>query len=233
MHAQLLEGMRPDNGYGGFAATTRQVAASARPAVQKTVTIRNEVNLKKPSLSLVADPSDASKLLVQFTFDASADCLVNCLVDSTMVPGGRSLLHVVLLTLGRGLRQSLSSHPQIGVYYAAVETKGADGSISGYAPLNPGTTPPKEPRRKGLGQTYRVPLSHPLETGSYPAEMLQYTPPRESGASPAASAARRGSRLSGANAAPAERYPVVICLEAVKTQARASSSYGLGRACAG
>jgi len=168
VQAQLLEGMRPEQS-GGYGYNPQR--AVPRPTVQKTVTIRNEVNLKKPSLCATPHPDDPSKLLLEFKFDASADC-------------------------------------QISVYYLATEPGKADGAGAGagYSPKDAGSTPPKEERRKGLGQSYKVPLSHPLDTGAYSEAELCWQPAR------AAPAGRE------------DRYPIIVCLEATSTQSGSAQS---------
>jgi hypothetical protein len=180
VQAQLLEGMRPETGYG-YGAGQRQGHVAAWPAVQKTTTIRNEVNLKKPTLKVVAHATDPSKLFVEFTFDASANC-------------------------------------QIGVHYAAIETKAADGSPNGFSALHPNTLPPKESRTKGLGQTYRVPLTHPLDVSLYEEADLTRAPQRESQSQDS------GSTRSRVAAETTARFPVIICLEAVSSQSGSAQS---------
>jgi len=43
----------------------------------KTTTIRNHVNVKKNSLTLLPSPTDPNKLGVKFTFDANIECWVS------------------------------------------------------------------------------------------------------------------------------------------------------------
>mmetsp|Transcript_24426 Transcript_24426/g.68465 ORF Transcript_24426/g.68465 Transcript_24426/m.68465 type:complete len:354 (+) Transcript_24426:502-1563(+) len=171
--------MRPEHGYGYGGAAQRQGQMGAFPSVQKTYTIRNEVNLKKPTLRVVPDDSDPNKLFIEFTFDASSSC-------------------------------------KIGVYYAAVETTGADGSLSGYSALHSDSVPPKETRGKGLGQKYRVPITHPLDVTRYNESALTWTPPRESQSQGTSTPARSNT----AN----DRYPVIIALEAISSQADSAQS---------
>ena len=45
--------------------------------MQKTYTIRNDVNLKKNTLRLVRDAAEPSKYHVEFTFDASTPCKIS------------------------------------------------------------------------------------------------------------------------------------------------------------
>ena len=115
VQAQLLEGMRPEHGYG-YGVGPRQGQVAAWPAVQKTVTIRNEVNLKKPTLRLVPHASDPSKLQLEFSFDASASCHISVYYAASENKGGDgsitgyTALHVDNLppkeARGKGLAQS-------------------------------------------------------------------------------------------------------------------------------
>ena len=69
-----LEGMRPEMGHGNPWAT-RTIAQPV--ALQRTQTIRNDVNLKKNTLRLVRDASAPSRYHLEFTFDAAAPCNVS------------------------------------------------------------------------------------------------------------------------------------------------------------
>jgi len=67
----FLEGMRPEMGnMGNFTRTIAQP-----PQMQRTYTIRNDVNLKKTSMKLVQDGA-APQYQLEFTFDASTDCTI-------------------------------------------------------------------------------------------------------------------------------------------------------------
>lgn len=61
------------HGYGGRAAPPR-----VQEQTQRTSTIRNNVNLKKPTLKLV--DAGNGKLAAQFTFDAAAPCEISVFV---------------------------------------------------------------------------------------------------------------------------------------------------------
>lgn len=54
-----------------------QPPAAPAEQTQHTKTIRNSVNLKKPTLKLVAVPEEAGKYSLQFSFDAAAPCWVS------------------------------------------------------------------------------------------------------------------------------------------------------------
>jgi len=68
MQQSVLEGMRPEIG------AVNGLRAPPNVPMRKTHTIRNDVNLKKQSLSLVADESHESRYHLEFQFDASTDC---------------------------------------------------------------------------------------------------------------------------------------------------------------
>lgn len=53
------------------------------PQMQKTYTIKNDVNLKKNSLKLVADPASPSSYILEFDFDASTDCKITVYFAAT------------------------------------------------------------------------------------------------------------------------------------------------------
>lgn len=74
----FLEGMRPDMGNMGSLARTM-----AQPTMQKTFTIRNDVNLKKNTLKLVRDESMANRFHLEFTFDAATDCTIRVFYVAT------------------------------------------------------------------------------------------------------------------------------------------------------
>lgn len=56
-------------GHGGTASH-----AAANNELHQTKTIRNRVNLKKPTLKLTPKKNDPEKLIPNFVFDASAPC---------------------------------------------------------------------------------------------------------------------------------------------------------------
>ena len=74
----FLEGMRPEMGHVGNLARTIQ-----QPQMQRTFTIRNDVNLKKNSLRLVRDFARPSAHHLEFTFDAAADCSIRVYYAAT------------------------------------------------------------------------------------------------------------------------------------------------------
>ena len=69
----FLEGMRPEMGHMGNLARTM----AQPPQMQKTFTIRNDVNLKKNTLKLIRDEQAPSRYHLEFTFDASTDCRIS------------------------------------------------------------------------------------------------------------------------------------------------------------
>ena len=75
MRSMFLEGMRPEMAYLNFPALP--ASAHQAPQMQKTYTIRNDVNLKKNTLRLVRDAAEPSKYHVEFTFDASTPCKIS------------------------------------------------------------------------------------------------------------------------------------------------------------
>lgn len=68
MQQSVLEGMRPE--LGGM----NGLRAPPNVPMRKTHTIRNDVNLKKTSLSLLPDESHESRYHLEFQFDASTEC---------------------------------------------------------------------------------------------------------------------------------------------------------------
>ena len=66
----FLNGMRPEVGHVGNLARTIQQP----PQMQRTYTIRNDVNLKKNTLRLVRSESEPSHYHLEFSFDASTSC---------------------------------------------------------------------------------------------------------------------------------------------------------------
>ena len=66
--SQFLEGMRP---MPGVAQPQQQ------PQMTRTVTIRNDVNLKKNSLVLVRDEATPTRHHLEFTYDASTECRIS------------------------------------------------------------------------------------------------------------------------------------------------------------
>jgi len=69
----FLEGMRPDLAYMNNFALPRNQPAS----VQKTETIRNDVNLKKNTLKLLRDEANPQLYHLEFVFDASLECCIS------------------------------------------------------------------------------------------------------------------------------------------------------------
>jgi E3 ubiquitin-protein ligase MGRN1 len=84
MQQFYLEGMRPEMGGGGGMGNLPR--GPVVPQIQKTYTIRNDVNLKKGSLRLVRDGA-SQRYAVEFMFDASVDCSVRVYFAATEETG--------------------------------------------------------------------------------------------------------------------------------------------------
>jgi E3 ubiquitin-protein ligase MGRN1 len=82
----FLEGMRPETGHVGNLARTM---AQPQQQVQRTFTIRNDVNLKKNSLRLVPDVAKAGAFHLEFSFDAATDCRIRVFFASTEKVNGK------------------------------------------------------------------------------------------------------------------------------------------------
>nr|BAC41920.1 unknown protein [Arabidopsis thaliana] len=88
---------------------------------QKAVTIRNDVNLKKKTLTLIPDPENPNRLLVSFTFDASmpgritvvffatedAECNLRATKEDTLPP--------ITFDFGEGLGQKFIQSSGTGI----------------------------------------------------------------------------------------------------------------------
>ena len=74
LQSYFLEGMRPELAYLNFSLPRQPVA---QPQMQRTFTIRNDVNLKKATLKLIRDEAKPSCYHVEFVFDASTDCRIS------------------------------------------------------------------------------------------------------------------------------------------------------------
>lgn len=75
LHSMILEGMRPDMPPGSF--LNFPAPRQPPPQMQRTFTIRNDVNLKKGTLKLIRDAAKPSQYHVEFVFDASTDCRIS------------------------------------------------------------------------------------------------------------------------------------------------------------
>ena len=189
----FLNGMRPEVGHVGNLARTIQQP----PQMQRTYTIRNDVNLKKNTLRLVRSESEPSHYHLEFSFDASTSCECCSACNSPLAAlsrlcrTGRSTFYPKLTApMPRSLLPGT-----IKIFYAAVEAASADGTVT-YTPLKgaSGSRPP-ERREKGLNQKYRA--ETPLDVSEYGEKELTY-------------------------AASDGRFPIIVCLEA--SNAASSSS---------
>ncbi|XP_010452189.1 PREDICTED: probable E3 ubiquitin-protein ligase LUL1 [Camelina sativa] len=97
------------------------------PYVEHPVTVRNEVNLKKETLSLEPDPENPNRLLVSFTFDASmpgritvvffakeeAECNLRATKEDTLPP--------ITFDFGKELGQKFIQPSGTGIYLTVFE----------------------------------------------------------------------------------------------------------------
>lgn len=123
-----LEGMRPDMAHMANFTRTAQP-----PQMQRTYTIRNDVNLKKASLRLVPDEASPSKYHLEFTFDAATECTIRVFYAAVEVlAAGGAASYVPLKQSGmlqaekrgKGLNQSFrtqASHPLDTSLYTSAE----------------------------------------------------------------------------------------------------------------
>ena len=88
----FLEGMRPDLAH--LNNPQRQSAPQAQ--IQRTFTIRNDVNLKKHSLKMVADDAHPHLWHLEFVFDAATECSVAVYYAATEVTGEMRARYVKL-----------------------------------------------------------------------------------------------------------------------------------------
>ena len=126
----FLEGMRPEMGHVGNLARTM----AQPPQMQRTYTIRNDVNLKKNSLKLVPDEADGSSYHLEFAFDASTDCAIKIFyaaLEQVAADGSVTFLPLKgaegthpTESRGKGLNQTFrtkATHPLNTTAYAAEE----------------------------------------------------------------------------------------------------------------
>ena len=88
----FLEGMRPELAH--LNNPQRQSAPQAQ--LQRTFTIRNDVNLKKNSLKMVADEAHPHLYHLEFVFDAATECSVAVHYAATEVTGEERARYVKL-----------------------------------------------------------------------------------------------------------------------------------------
>jgi hypothetical protein len=89
---QAMEGMRPE--LASLNYSQRQPPPAA--ALQRTFTIRNDVNLKKHSLKMVADDAHPHLWHREFVFDAATECSVAVYYAATEVTGEMRARYVKL-----------------------------------------------------------------------------------------------------------------------------------------
>ena len=78
----FLEGMRPE-----LAHLNNPQRPAPQAQLQRTFTIRNDVNLKKNSLRLVADEEHPERYHLEFVFDAATECGVTVHYAATEISG--------------------------------------------------------------------------------------------------------------------------------------------------
>ena len=79
----FLEGMRPELAYLNYS----QQRAPPQAQLQRTFTIRNDVNLKKNSLKLIQDDAHPGRYHLEFTFDAATECSITVHFAALEIPG--------------------------------------------------------------------------------------------------------------------------------------------------
>lgn len=79
----FLEGMRPELAYLNYSQRQPQPQAQ----LQRTFTIRNDVNLKKNSLKMVQDAASPHLYHLEFVFDAATECSITVHYAATEVTG--------------------------------------------------------------------------------------------------------------------------------------------------
>ena len=89
---QAMQGMRPE--LASLNYSQRQPPPQA--ALQRTFTIRNDVNLKKNSLKMVADEVHPHLYHLEFVFDAATECSVAVHYAATEVTGEERARYVKL-----------------------------------------------------------------------------------------------------------------------------------------
>jgi hypothetical protein len=94
---------------------------------QKAVTIRNDVNLKKDSLKLVADDENPGMFLVSFTFDATVAGSITITFfakegeDCNLTPTNKNLLVPVTVDFQKGLVQKFRQPSGTGINFSMFE----------------------------------------------------------------------------------------------------------------
>jgi len=121
VESYFLQGMRPDMQYMNYGRPQTQPTLST-PQVQKTVTIRNDVNLKKGSLKLTPDATNPTLFQLEFMFDASLDCCISvhyaAAIGATSEDGGVSFSPLKeetshpLELFSKGLGQTFRTRPE-------------------------------------------------------------------------------------------------------------------------
>ena len=142
----FLEGMRPEMGHVGNLARTM----SQPPQMQRTYTIRNDVNLKKNSLKLVPDASNSSLYHLEFSFDASSDCSIK-------------LFYAASEELANGSLGFKTLKGAAGVHPPATRAKGLNQTFRTSMPLDTSAYAEGELRYSAEGVPSRYPIVVSLE----------------------------------------------------------------------
>ncbi|KAG6437354.1 hypothetical protein SASPL_102268 [Salvia splendens] len=115
-----------------------------QPAVehQKAVTIRNDVNVKKETLTLEPDEADSRKFLVAFSFDATVEgslTLMFCAKvgeDCHLTPMKENLYQTITVKFEKGLAQKFKQPSGTGIDLSSFqEEELSNDSDSGVYPL--------------------------------------------------------------------------------------------------
>jgi len=138
----FLEGIRPEMGHVGNLARTM----AQPPQMQKTYTIRNDVNLKKNTLKLVRDDAKKSLYHLEFAFDASTDCKIKVFYAATESVGADGVVTFSALKgtagthaveqRGKGLNQTFRTRPE-----HALDVSTYSGAELSYADAQPPARP--------------------------------------------------------------------------------------------
>ena len=224
----FLEGMRPEMAHMGNLA--RNMAQP--PQMQRTFTIRNDVNLKKNTLQLVRDATNPTAFHLEFTFDASTDCSIRVYYVATeRVAADGTLSFVPLLehgahpveTRSKGLTQTFRTHeshpldtslytaehmtPAAGRFPIVVCLEAANGSGSGQpkSAVQSQTTFATVSTPDAAGNRTIAPLKQKIQVGSTSYELQEIY--GIDGASAGASSEGGGDAEGGDNA-----RECVICM---------------------
>jgi hypothetical protein len=83
----FMDGSRPPELRGDNLYPWRPMPRQMMPQMQKTYTIKNDVNLKKTTLKIVRDEANPSRYALEFDFDTSTHCRLTVFLVATEVEG--------------------------------------------------------------------------------------------------------------------------------------------------